>query len=355
MPGGVLFLANGIAATEIVFMQQVRIALPSKGHLEEQTLAFLRECGLRVDKTNPRQYSARIPALPDVLVLFQRVRDIPKSIASGDVDLGIAGTDTVLEALNGDADKIVTIHDALGYGDCELVVAVPQEWRDVSDLASLGAYAADHGGLRAATKHVNLARRFFDERGLSEIRIVSADGALESAPAVGYADFIVDITSSGMTLHDNHLKALADGAICRSTSMFIGNRESLESRADVLAVTSKMLEFIEANLRARGQHLVFANMRGESEKEIAERIFSQTDLGGLQGPTVSPIVTRNGSGGWWAINIVVSSDRLYIAIQQLRAVGGSGVIVTPVAYIFEERPVRYQKLLAALGKEVASA
>jgi ATP phosphoribosyltransferase len=116
-----------------------------------------------------------------------------------------------------------------------------------------------------------------------------------------------------------------------------------------------MLEFIEANLRARGQHLVFANMRGDSEGEIAERIFSQTDLGGLQGPTVSPIVTRDGSGGWWAINIVVSSDRLYNAIQQLRAVGGSGVIVTPIAYIFDERPVRYQKLLATLGKETATA
>src|SRR5436190_23873693 len=95
---------------------QVRIALPSKGHMEEQTLAFLKDAGLRVDKINPRQYSARIPALPDVLVLFQRVRDIPKSIAAGDVDLGIAGTDTLLEALGPEDDRVITVHEALRFG-----------------------------------------------------------------------------------------------------------------------------------------------------------------------------------------------------------------------------------------------
>lgn len=331
-------------------MPQVRIALPSKGHLEDQTLGFLKECGLRVDKTNPRQYSARIPALPEVQVLFQRVRDIPKSIANGDIDLGIAGTDTLLEALDSDTSNIVTIHEALGFGGCELVVAVPHSWTDVSDLASLAERARDEGGLRAATKHVNLARRFFEERGISEIRIVSADGALEAAPSIGYADFIVDITSSGMTLHDNHLKPLTDGSICKSQSMLIGNREALETREDVLAVTSKMLEFIEAHLRAKGQHLVIANMRGDSREEVATRVFSQPYLGGLQGPTVAPIVTREGAGGWWSISIVVSSENLYSAIQQIRAIGGSGVIVTPTMYIFEERPVRYQRLLESLGK-----
>jgi len=329
---------------------QVRIALPSKGHLEEQTLAFLKEAGLRVDKINPRQYSAHMPALPEVLVLFQRVRDIPKSIAAGDVDLGIAGTDTVLEALGPDDNRVITIHEALGYGECELVVAVPHAWIDVDNLDGLAAKAHQNGGLRVATKHVNLAERFFESKGMPDIRIVSADGALESAPAVGYADFIVDITSSGITLHDNHLKPLKDGVICRSQSVLIGNREALETREDVLGVTRKLLEFIEAQLRAHGQHMVFANMRGESEGEIAERVFSQTELGGLQGPTVSPIITRDGSGGWWAINIVVPSDRLYTAIQQLRAIGGSGVIVTPISYIFEERPQRYQRLLAALGR-----
>ncbi len=85
--------------------QQIRIALPSKGRMEEETLEFLAECGLRVHKPNPRQYTATIPALPEVLLLFQRARDIPLSVAAGDVDLGITGYDALVETINGGKDR----------------------------------------------------------------------------------------------------------------------------------------------------------------------------------------------------------------------------------------------------------
>ena len=331
--------------------QQIRIALPSKGRMEEETLDFLAAAGLHVSKTNPRQYSASIPALPGALVLFQRTADIPKSVAAGDMDLGVAGYDNVVEALNGDLNDVVIIHDALGYGECELVVAVPEEWHDVTDFASLAERARTRGPLRVATKHVNSVERFFAARGIEQVRIVSAEGALEAAPAVGYADFIADITSTGTTLRDNRLRPLEDGTIVRSQAVLIGNRAALAGRPEVLEAARQILEFVEAHLRARGQYLVFANMRGETREEIARRVFEQTDLGGLQGPTISPLLTRSGEGGWWAINFVVPQSRLYAAIQQVRAVSGSGVIATPAAYIFEEHPERYQRLLAALGRE----
>lgn len=330
---------------------KVRIALPSKGRMEGETLDFLAGAGLRVNKLNPRQYSASIPALPDALVLFQRAPDIPRSVSAGDMDLGFTGYDTVAEALGDDMDGVIVIHEALGYGECSLVIAVPDDWDEVNDLDALRERATAEGGLKVATKHVNATRRFLAENQLDEIRIVRADGALEAAPAVGYADFIADITSTGTTLHDNHLKPLADGTIVDSQAVLIGNRAALESRPEVLALARELLEFIEAHLRACGQHMVFANMRGESPEAVAERIFAQTDLGGLQGPTISPVIARNPEGNnWWAINIVVPSARLYEAIRQIRGVGGSGVIVTPATYIFEERPVRYQRLLEALGR-----
>lgn len=330
---------------------KVRIALPSKGRMEGETLDFLAGAGLRVNKLNPRQYSASIPALPDALVLFQRAPDIPRSVSAGDMDLGFTGYDTVAEALGDDMDGVIVIHEALGYGECSLVIAVPDDWDEVNDLDALRERATAEGGLKVATKHVNATRRFLAENQLDEIRIVRADGALEAAPAVGYADFIADITSTGTTLRDNHLKELADGTIVDSQAVLIGNRAALESRPEVLALARELLEFIEAHLRACGQHMVFANMRGESPEAVAERIFAQTDLGGLQGPTISPVIARNPEGNnWWAINIVVPSARLYEAIRQIRGVGGSGVIVTPATYIFEERPVRYQRLLEALGR-----
>ncbi|HVO69419.1 MAG TPA: ATP phosphoribosyltransferase [Aggregatilineaceae bacterium] len=330
--------------------EQIRIALPSKGRMEEETLSFLDGCGLRVNKINPRQYTATMPALPDVLVLFQRSRDIPLSVAAGDVDLGITGYDTLHETAPDGSEDIVVIHEALGYGECALVVAVPEEWSDVQTVADLARKTAK-SPLRVATKFNASVSRFLAVAGIENVRVVSADGALESAPMVGYADFIADITSTGTTLHENRLRVLDGGTIVRSQAVLIGNRTALATRPDVLEATRQMLEFIEAYLRARGQYMIFANMRGTSPEDIGTRVFSQPDLGGLQGPTIAPMVTREGVGHWWAINIVTTAHRLYDAIRQIRAIGGSGVVVTPVTYIFEEAPERYQRLLAALESE----
>lgn len=331
--------------------EEIRIALPSKGHLGDDTLEFLEGCGLRVNKRNPRQYIATIPALPGVLVLFQRPRDIPMSVAAGDVDLGITGLDALTEMLPNHADTVVQIHEALGYGECSLVLAVPDEWDDVQTVADLRERAAHNSVLRVATKFQNSVSRYLEAKAVENVRVVQADGALESAPIVGYADFIADITSSGTTLRENRLRALDDGEIVRSQAVLIGNRAALASRPDLLATTRQMLEFIEAHLRAQGQYMIFANMRGESAEAVAEQIFRQPDLGGLQGPTISPMITREGNGNWWAINLVTSAAKLYSTIRQVRAVGGSGVVVTPITYIFEEAPTRYQRLVSELESE----
>lgn len=44
------------------------------------------------------------------------------------------------------------------------------------------------------------------------------------------------------------------------------------------------------------------------------------------------------------------SERLFEAVGELRAIGGSGVVVVPCAYIFEEEPARYRAMLDALDE-----
>jgi ATP phosphoribosyltransferase len=70
----------------------------------------------------------------------------------------------------------------------------------------------------------------------------------------------------------------------------------------------------------------------------------------LQGPTISPIGVREGSPSWYAVTVVVRRDHLPQAISELRLIGGSGIIVSPITYIFEEEPPRYKAMLAALNK-----
>ncbi len=325
---------------------EIRIALPSKGILAENTLELLSRAGLAVYKPNPRQYMATIPALPGLTVLFQRAGDIAVSVHDGTVDFGITGWDMVAEKSNTGA--VLPLLPELGFGFCSLNVIVPDEWAQTRQMADLSIVQDELGRpLRVATKFPKVTQAFFEQHGLNDVQFIPAEGTLEIAPTIGYTDFIVDLVSSGVTLRDNHLRILEDGQILKSQACLVANRVALKSRPEVLAVARQLIEFIVAHLRAVDNVAIFANMRGESSQKIGELIFQQDVIGGLQGPTISPIITRDGSS-WYAANIIVRKNQLAQAIIELRAIGGSGVIVNPVSYIFEEEPEEYRTLLNAL-------
>ncbi len=325
----------------------IRLSLPSKGRLAEDSLSFLERCGLRVYKPNPRQYEASLPALPDLAVLFQRPGDIVVSVRDGSVDFGITGIDVIEERRNENGELMI-LHDALGFGSCTLALAVPESWSEVHTMEDLRASSSRLGHpLRVATKYPTLAGRFLSSCGISH-SLISAEGTLETAPAIGYADLIADLVSSGQTLRDNRLRPLADGAILPSQAALIANRASLRNQPRAMQIARYLLETIEAYLRASENVAVFTNVRGESPEIIAGRIFAQKTIGGLQGPTISRLVVRDGDPQWFDVHIVVRKDRLFDAVNELRAIGGSGVVVTPVMYIFEEEPPRYKAMLEAL-------
>jgi len=328
----------------------IRLSLPSKGRLAQAALDLLAACGLGIDKPNPRQYAARIPALPGLTVLFQRPGDIVVSVRDGSVDFGITGMDVVAER-QGDNGAVLVLHDALNFGHCRLCLAVPEAWETVHTMADLAAHARALGRpLRVATKFPHLTGDFL-ARHDAPFTLIHAEGTLEVAPAIGYADLIADLVSSGQTLRDNRLRPLDDGVITRSQAILVANRTALKTRPEVLTVARRLLEFIEAHLRAEERLSVVANMRGESPLAIAQRIFAQNALGGLQGPTISPVVVRDGNPNWYAVHIVVRRDQLFQAIAELRAIGGSGVVVTPVTYIFEEEPARCRAMMEAIQED----
>jgi ATP phosphoribosyltransferase len=320
--------------------------------MEDETVALLHDCGLTVNKVNPRQYIAQIPELPNLEIWFQRSADVVRKVRDGDTDLGIVGYDKIAE-YRGANNDVVIIHEALEYSHCRLSVAVPEEWADINTVGDLARRAQSRHSrrpLRVVTKYPRLAEAFLKQHHIEPYHMLHADGALEAAPQMGTADFIVDLVSSGVTLRENRLKELEDGLVLRSQAMFIGNRAALTGRDEVLKIAKELLERFEAHLRAAEHQTVIANMRGRSAEEVANRIFTQTDLGGLQGPTISPVYQREATHiNWFAITIVVRKARLHEAIAQLRQIGGSGVLVLPVTYIFEEEPARWRNLLKTLS------
>ncbi|KAL0694540.1 hypothetical protein Bca4012_061720 [Brassica carinata] len=314
---------------------QIRLGLPSKGRMATDTLDLLK--------------------LPNTEVWFQRPKDIVRKLLSGDLDLGIVGLDIVSEFGQGNEDLII-VHEALNFGDCHLSLAIPnygifENINSLEELAQMPQWTAERP-LRVATGFTYLGPKFMKENGIKHVTFSTADGALEAAPAMGIADAILDLVSSGTTLKENNLKEIEGGVVLQSQAALVASRRALTERTGALDTVHEILERLEAHLKAAGQFTVVANMRGTDAEEVAARLKTQPSLSGLQGPTISPVYCkRDGkvSIEFYAIVICIPKKALYESVQQLRAVGGSGVLVSPLTYIFDEETPRWSQLLSNLG------
>lgn len=334
--------------------EHVTLALPSKGAIADPTISFLQDCGMRVDKPNPRQYTGTIPAIPSMDVLFQRVNDVAYKVADGTAQLGITGYDVVCEHPH---DDLIVLHPDLRYGQCKLLVAVPESWIDVGSMHDFAEVALDfreeHGrNIRIATKYTYMARRFLHEQGIHHFTMVDAEGAIEAAPTIGYADAIIDLAQTGTTLRENHLKPLPDGVIVESQACLIGNRPALLNQPQVLNAARLMLEYIDGALNGKQYSNITINIPSDAPERIARAAADNPLTRGLQGPTVAPIFGSDEH--WYTLTITVSNRDLLRAVEYLRSLGGTQVVVTPVRYVFFESSPTYARLLQMLGLEDAS-
>ena len=210
----------------------ITIALPSKGRIKEDTAAVFERAGLAISAIgSDRSYRGRVDGLEGIEIAYLSASEIARELAGGSVDFGVTGEDLVREGM-ADVDDKVEFCARLGFGQADVVVAVPAIWLDVETMEDLGDVAADfrarHGRrLAIATKYWRLTQQFFSrQHGIQLYRIVESLGATEGAPAAGQADIIVDITSTGSTLRANHLKVLDDGVILRSEACLVRARKS---------------------------------------------------------------------------------------------------------------------------------
>ena len=187
------------------------IGVPSKGRLQESAAAFFARAGLElVQARGARDYRGALAGLSGVEVAYLSSSEIVSQIAAGAAHFGVCGEDLVREKVH-DADQRLELLAPLGFGDANVVVAVPKAWIDVRSMIDLedvaSAYRATRGErMRVATKYVNLTRQFFAAHGIADYRIVESLGATEGAPAVGAAELIVDITTTGATLDRQRLE-----------------------------------------------------------------------------------------------------------------------------------------------------
>ena len=329
---------------------RLRVAIPSTGALYEGTGKLLAESDAAVSRVNSRRYTATIPSIPGVDVIYQRQSDITTIIDSGNADLGIVGLDRYLESRLEDGDSVLIAPD-LEFGRSSLLIAVPEAWLDIAslyDLADLALEFHDRGNdIRIATKYPRLLRRFLNRGGINYFSLVDINGALEVVPHIGYADIVADISDTGNTLRENHLRPLIDGTVIQSNAIMIGNVRLLSQSKIKLDLTRELLERIEARLRSRAYSRVTANVRGESEEEIAELVLKSPDLSGMTGPTVSKVFTSDNQN-WFAVQVVAKKSDVQRVIDHLRSLGGTGTAVTELEFLYWQECQLYSDLIRNL-------
>lgn len=207
----------------------LKLGVPSKGRLMEQTFDWFAERGVRLSRTgSDREYAGHVAGVEGVQLVLLSAGEIPRELAAGRIHLGVTGTDLIREKLAGWRSDVVELA-AMGFGHADLVLAVPACWRDCEGLDDFAAIArdfrAEHGfRLRIATKYHRLVRAYLSEHEVADYQLVDSQGATEGTVANLTAEAIADITSSGETLRANHLKILPGVVIHASQATLLAGR-----------------------------------------------------------------------------------------------------------------------------------
>jgi ATP phosphoribosyltransferase len=323
-------------------MSALIIGIPSKGRLQENAHAFFKRAGISlVQPRGGREYRGTIPEIEGAEVAYLSAAEIAGNLAQGTIHFGVTGEDLVRETMP-DADKRVLIVDGLGFGQANVVVAVPQAWIDVRTMQDLDdvatAFHAKRGKrMRVATKYMNLTRNFFAQHGIADYRIVESAGATEGAPATGAAVLIVDITTTGSTLAANALKVVDGGVILRSQANLVASLGASWSERERNAARA-LLDRIAAERIARTTREVRSRFKAADAELVAEAKGRFQAIAPLGGPTSSGMLT-----------LLCPPETVHELAIFLRQRGAETVMVAAPEYIFERENPLYEALIAKIG------
>ena len=277
----------------------IRIAVQSKGRLNEDTITLLAEAGIKIPSSK-RTLLVQSPNFP-VEVLYLRDDDIPQSVANGVADIGIVGENEFVErAENADIVR------RLGFSCCRLSLAIPK----AIDYPGVQWFQ----GRKIATSYPGILNTYLRQKGVAaDVHVIT--GSVEISPGIGLADAIFDIVSSGSTLVSNNLREVE--VVMHSEAVLIANKQLSDEKR---AILDDLLFRIEAVKAAEDKKYVLMNVPTERLDDII------SVLPGAKSPTVMPLATP----GWNSVHTVIDEKRFWEVISQLKAFGAQGILVIPI-------------------------
>ena len=276
-----------------------RLAIPSKGRLQESSEQLLKAAGIKFRKRE-RSLLAHVEGL-DLAVLFVRPDDIPILVAEGAADLGIVGRDLVHE--HACEQRVTQVLD-LDFGHCRTCLAARTSGkiRKVKDLA----------GLKVAASMVHTAREYFRQRKV-KAQVVEVSGSVEIMAALGLADAIVDLVESGDTLRDNGLHIIE--TIAPSQAILIQGSHVRDAQ-----LCARVRRRLEGVLTARQYTLLEYNINRAALKE-ADKIAP-----GFDSPTISETKNKN----IVAVKVMIPKLRSVEIMDKLEGLGASAILETAI-------------------------
>jgi ATP phosphoribosyltransferase len=287
-------------------MSRLRVAIQKSGRLSEHSQGVLKNCGLRFARSKDKLfwYGQDFP----IDLLLVRDDDIPRLLLDGVCELGIVGENIAREVmLERGSESGLNCLQTLGFGNCRLSIAVPED----SGIASID----DLQGLRIATSYPALTRRLLEERGV-ETTINELSGSVEIAPSLGTADAISDLVSTGTTLRANHLRELQ--VLFESEAALYGRSEAVSPEKQKLM--DLLLSRLDGVMRASASKYVMLHAPREALERITEL------LPGVEHPSVMPL---EGSDRI-AVHAVCGETVFWEHLEALKAAGASAILVLPV-------------------------
>jgi ATP phosphoribosyltransferase len=280
--------------------ERLRIAVPSKGRLRDAALETLERAGLRFRVSGRRLFA--VCSDTGTRIIFTNAADIPVLVAEGVVDLGITGSDQVLEK-----GVQVVEHRRLGFGRCRLSVAVHKDapYRNARDLA----------GRVVGAKFVRLAREYFAREGVENVHVIEIQGAVEVMVLLGMVDAIVEIVETGNSLLENDLVEL-DRVIDAEAVLIGGTRLRDGQRAD------QLIRRIDGVLAAARYSLLEYNCPA-TQIEEAVRITP-----GFSSPTVAHLQDE----AWLAVKVLVDKSQTQRVIDELESIGCVAILETDLRH-----------------------
>ncbi|MCW3807892.1 ATP phosphoribosyltransferase [Plebeiibacterium marinum] len=280
-------------------MEKLRIALQKKGRLHDDSMALLKEAGIKFN-TGSRTLVAQSSTFP-IEVLFLRDDDIPQTIADGVADIGVVGENEVEEK-----DFKLTIAKRLGFSKCRLSLAIPK----ADEYKGLEYFE----GKKIATSYPVILKKYFDKMNVNaEIHEIA--GSVEIAPGIGLADGIFDIVSSGSTLVANRLKEVE---VAMKSEALLVQAEGLSEGKK--ALIEELLFRINSVMAANSNKYILLNAPNDKVEEIV------SILPGMKSPTVLPLAEK----GWSSVHSVISEKQFWEIIGKLKDLGAQGILTFPI-------------------------